>query len=220
MKLHRDLGITQKSAWHLAHRLRKAWDRHGRPTPFSGPVEVDETFIGGKRKNMSNAKRKELQGTGRGAIGKTAVVGIKGRESNQVSAKVVQSTDAPTLIPFIEENASDGSTIHTDDASAYHSLPTIFNRYRHGSVNHSIGEYVPDRAHSNGVEAFGSMRERGCVGTYPYISPEHLDRYVTEFAGRHNIRNADTLDQMACVALGLLGKRLEYKELIGEATTA
>ena len=97
MKLHRDLEIAQKSAWFLAHRLRRALDRDG--DMFAGPVEVDETYIGGKRKNMSNAKRRELAdaGAGRGAVGKTAVVGIKDRETKNVRAKVVESTDKPTL---------------------------------------------------------------------------------------------------------------------------
>ena len=122
MKLHRDLEITQKSAWFLAHRLRRALDRDG--DMFAGPVEVDETYIGGKRKNMSNAKRKELAGTGRGAVGKTAVVGIKDRETKNVRAKVV-------------ENTAPGATVYTDEASAYEGLP-----FTHESVKHSVSEYV------------------------------------------------------------------------------
>ena len=108
MKLHRDLEITQKSAWFLAHRLRRALNRDG--DMFVGSVEVDETYIGGKRKNMSNAKRKELAGTGRGAVGKTAVVGIKDRETKNVRAKVVENTDKATLQDFVVENTAPGAT--------------------------------------------------------------------------------------------------------------
>jgi transposase-like protein len=123
MKLHRDLDITQKSAWFLAHRLRRALDRDG--GKFSGPVEVDETYFGGKRKNMSNAKRKELaeQGAGRGAVGKTAVVGIKDRETKHVRAKVVENTDKATLQGFVIDHTAPGATVYTDEASAYEGLP-------------------------------------------------------------------------------------------------
>lgn len=216
MKLHRDLGITQKSAWHLAHRLRKAWDEggHGFP-PFSGPVEVDEAYFGGKRANMSNAKRKALEGTGRGSVGKTAVVGIKDRETKRVTAKVVERTDSETLIPFVESRAEKGATVYTDEAAVYQPLPNMLNEYRHESVKHSVGEYVRGMAHTNGVESFWSMLKRGYAGTYHKMSPDHLNRYVAEFAGRHNMRPLDTLDQMAFVAKGLLGKKLEYSELAG-----
>ena len=116
MKLHRDLGITRKSAWFLAQRLRAALS--GDSELFSGPVEVDETYLGGKRKNMSNARRKELAGTGRGPVGKTAVVGAKDRETNQVAAQVIQSTDAATLQGFVKDHAERQATVYTDDATA------------------------------------------------------------------------------------------------------
>ena len=113
MKLHRDLGITQKSAWHLAHRLHKAWDDSEQSlTLFSGPVEVDESCFGGKRKSMSNAKRKELSGSGRGTVGKTAVVGIKDRETNKVRAKVTKYTTREALQGFVHEHSEIGSTVY------------------------------------------------------------------------------------------------------------
>ena len=111
MKLHRDLGITQKSAWFLAQRLRAALSEDSKL--FSGPVEVDETYLGGKRKNMSNAKRKELADTGRGPVGKTAVVGAKDRATNQVAATVIQSTDAATLQGFVKDHADRQATVST-----------------------------------------------------------------------------------------------------------
>ncbi|MDE0645077.1 MAG: IS1595 family transposase [Gammaproteobacteria bacterium] len=126
MKLHKDLDITQKSAWHLAHRIRASFQSHQTEAEalLKGPIEQDETYFGVKRRNMSNSKRKELSELGRGAIGKTAVVGLKDRESNEVRAKVVQSTDAETLIGFAEDNVEHGATIYTDEATAYNSLPS------------------------------------------------------------------------------------------------
>lgn len=204
MKLHRDLDITQKSAWHLAHRIRETWDRGERL--FGGPVEVDETYIGGKRKNMPNHVRKEL--TGRGPTGKTAVVGAKDRETNRVAAKAVESTDKETLQVFVKDHADRQATVYTDDAGAYETLP-----FEHESVKHSVSEYVRGKAHTNGVESFWSMLKRGYVGTYHKMSPKHLQRYVNEFSGRHNVRMADTLDQMELTMRRMVGKRLRYKDL-------
>ena len=101
MKLHRDLGVTQKTAWFMQQRIREAFAALGPNVRFDGPVEVDESYFGGKRRNMSNAKRKSLEGTGRGPVDKTAVVGMKDRKSNQVSAQVVEKTDARTLQGFV-----------------------------------------------------------------------------------------------------------------------
>ena len=128
MKLHRDLGITQKSAWFLAQRLRAALSEDAKL--FAGPVEVDETYFGGKRKNMPKHKREQL--TGRGAVGKTAVVGAKDRETNQVAATVIQSTDADTLQGFVKDHADSEATVYTDDATAY-TLP-----FEHDTVKHSL----------------------------------------------------------------------------------
>ena len=204
-RIHELLGVTQKTAWHLMHRLREGI-LDGVDRPFPGPVEVDETYVGGKRKNMSNAKRRELKGTGRGAVGKAAVVGVKDRASNQVCARVIQHTDAPTLQNFIAEHVDDSATVYTDDSRAYLSLP-----FRHESVRHSTYEYVRGDAHTNGIESFWSMFKRGYVGTFHWISPKHLHRYVREFAGRHNQRGLDTLDQMSAVAVGTVGTRLAYE---------
>ena len=209
MKLHRDLEITQKSAWHLAHRLRKAFEQ-GQPL-FSGPVEADETYIGGKRKNMSNAKRKTL--TGRGAVGKTAVVGAKDRETNQVAATPVPGTSAPYLAGFVAQRTEPGATVYTDDAAAYGPLQGPFE---HEAVNHTAGEYVRGNVHTNGMESFWAMFKRGYQGTFHKISPKHLERYCREFAARHNLRDADTLDQMTDVVAGMTGKRLRYQDLIAE----
>ena len=212
MKLHRDLEITQKSAWHLAMRLRKALEDDGFDLPFAGPVEADETYIGGKRKNMSKKKRRELKeaGAGRGPVGKEAVVGVKDRETNQVRATVVPVTDIPHVAGFVASHTKDGAKVYTDEAKVYNALKPFFD---HEAVNHSVGEYVRDMAHSNGMESFWSMLKRGYQGAYHKMSPKHLDRYVTEFAHRHKIRNQDTIDQMNEVLRGMIGKRLPYKAL-------
>ena len=209
MKLHRDLGITQKSAWFLAHRIREAWgDFSGM---FSGPVEADETYIGGKRRNMSNAKRKALKGTGRGAVGKAAVVGAKDRASNKVAARTVAATSSPYVAGFVVDHAKIGATVYTDEAKAYNALKPWFD---HETVNHSDGEYVRGAAHCNGMESFWSLLKRGYHGTYHHWSPKHLDRYVREFAGRNNMRDLDTVVQMSALVHGMVGKRLTYRELV------
>ena len=209
MKLHRDLNINQRSAWFLAHRLRVALAEQGEV--FAGPVEVDETYFGGRRKNMSNARRKELEGTGRGTAGKVAVVGAKDRDSNRVAAKVVENTDAPTLQGFVQEHAGEEATVYTDEHRAYESLP-----FDHETVKHSLSEYVKGDVHTNGIESLWSTLKRAHKGTFHKLSPKHLDRYVQEFAGRHNLRDRDTIDIMGAVATGMDGKRLRYRELIAD----
>ena len=207
-KLHEDLGITQKTAWHLAHRIRESWTQKNEP--FSGPVEVDETYVGGKRRNMPKSKRFALKG--RGAVGKVAVVGAKDRASNRVSAKVVDETDAHTLQGFVCDHVERRATVYTDDHGSYIGLP-----FHHESVRHSIGEYVKGQAHTNGIESFWSMLKRGYIGTYHHMSRQHLNRYVNEFAGRHNQRAADTIDRMVRMVRGGEGRRLRYSDLTGKA---
>ena len=207
MKLYREVGIRQATAWFLMQRIREGFDM-GAGMPFPGPVEVDETYIGGKRKNMSKAKRKAL--TGRGAVGKTAVVGAKDRATNRVAARPVEATDAPTLQGFIGEHAAPGATIYTDEASAYQGMP-----FEHEAVTHSVGEYVRGQAHTNGMESFWSMLKRGYHGTFHHLSEKHLGRYVREFAGRHNVRDLDTIAQMSMLVRGMVGKRLRYVDLTG-----
>jgi len=214
MKLSRDLGVKQETAWFMLHRLREAWgDDGGADDPFDGPVEVDETYFGGKRRNMSNAQRRELarEGAGRGAVGKVAVVGAKDRATNQVRAEVVEATDKATLHEFVAESAEPGATVYTDEAAAYEGMP-----FDHESVKHSVSEYVDGMAHTNGIESFWSMLKRAHKGTFHKISPKHLQRYVSEFAGKHNVRNSDTITQMRDAVARLVGRNLLYTDLIAD----
>ena len=162
---------------------------------------------------MSNAKRKALAeaGVGRGAVGKTAVVGIKDRATKNVSARVVESTDKPTLQHFVYEHTATGATVYTDDAAAYEGM-----HFHHETVRHSVSEYVRGMAHTNGVESFWAMLKRAHMGTFHKLSPKHLNRYVQEFAGKNNIRESGTRDQMRDVVLRLMGRDLPYRKLIAD----
>ena len=207
MKLHRDLGVSQKTAWFMLHRIREAWAEQ-LPGAFAGPVEADETFVGGKAKNMHAAKRKQL--TGRGGADKMAVAGVKDRATGRVRASVVERVDGPTLTGFVEGHAAPEAIIYTDEATAY---TTLANRH---AVKHGVGEWVRDQIHINGMESFWSMLKRAHMGTFHKLSPKHLDRYVQEFAGKHNMRNSGTLAQMRTTAARLVGRNLLYRDLVAK----
>lgn len=157
MKLHRDLGITQKAAWHLAHRIRETYNDKEDRDEFSGTVEVDETFIGGKEKNKHESKRSHT----RGPSGKAVVMGMKNREANKIVAKPVPERTKEAVQGFIGENVSRKAIVYTDDHRSYIGLP-----FEHESVNHSVGEYVREQTHTNGIESFWAVLKRGYYGTY------------------------------------------------------
>ena len=140
MKLHRELGITQKTAWHLLHRLRKAYELG--TFVFQGPVEADETYMGGKE--ASKHAHKKLR-AGRGPVGKTAVAGLRDRATGKINAAVVQDTTAGTLQQFVCDNTEIGARVYTDEAAAYRGMPGV----QHEVVRHSVGEYVNGMIHTN-----------------------------------------------------------------------
>ena len=206
MKLHRDLEITQKSAWHVGHRIRHMWNMSQQ---VSGPVEVDETYLGGKDENKHENK-KPVHGNSYGV--KQPVVGMKSRETNEVKAEVIQIVSAKTLQRFVKSNTEPGGTVYSDQSRGYWGLRK--SGYDLQQVNHSVKEYVNGQAHTNGIESFWAMLKRGYHGTYHKMSAKHLPRYINEFTGRHNIRPMDTKAQLSSLVIGMEGKRLPYKALV------
>ena len=204
MKLHRDLGITQKTAWYMGQRIREMWDPVA--DKFAGPVEADETYIGGKEGNKHADKKLRA---GRGAVGKAPVVGLKDRATNQIKTEVVAKTDGPTLRGFVETHTEDDAQVYTDEARAYQGL----NR-PHEAVAHSAGEYVRNMAHTNGLESHWALFKRGLDGIYHHVSVKHLPRYTSEFSGRHNTRPQDTQEQMEGMVKRADGKRITYDKLV------
>ena len=207
MKLHRDLQVTQKTAWFMLHRLREAWNESGLGRVL-GPAEVDETWVGGQRRTMHATERAKFKKWTRGS-NMVPVVGMVDRKTGKVRAQPVDKVRSETLIKFIRKNSVPWATIYTDGAVVYSRI-----NQPHEHVNHMAGEYVRGDVHTNSIESFWSMLKRAHKGTYHKMSPKHLGRYINEFSGRHNVRDSDTEDQMQNVAAGMIGKRLLYRDLI------
>ena len=208
-KLANDLGITQKTAWFLAHRIRKAFEDQ-QEAKFVSDVEVDETYMGGKYSNMHKSRKPRMVGAG--PQDKTPVVGIKERGSRKVKAKVTERASGVLLRGMVTETVKEGVVVYTDQNRSYEGL--VKKNYKHESVNHGVGEYIRGKAHTNGVESFWSMLKRGHTGVYHKMSPKHLQRYIDEYVGRHNARPLSTMTQIELTFKGMNGKRLKYKELV------
>ncbi len=208
MQLSKEIGITQKSAWFVLHRLREACGDDF--TQLRGIIEIDETYIGGKEGNKHEGKKLKA---GRGAVGKTAVLGMRQR-GGKVVAMSIGDTGAETIQEQIHKHVTVGSTLHTDDAGAYNGIGDAF--FTHDSVNHSAGEYVRGNVSTNGIESVWAVMKRGIHGVYHQVSAKHLDRYVDEFAFRLNDGNVKrhTLARLDSFVASIAGKRLTYKELI------
>ena len=185
-KLHQDLGITQKSAWFLAHRIRDVWGEFS--GMFDGPIEADETYVGSKRKNMSNAKRKAMAGMGHGTVGKTAVVGVKDHATNRVTARTVERTTTPYMAGFVAEKTKIGATAYRDESKTYTGLTAeqaSANEGRDGRGHRDLGDAGPVRGRCwpavrharNPSRRKSDDRIWGCASDSSHLAWPHVDAF-------------------------------------------
>ena len=207
VQLGKDIGVTQKTAWFMNHRLREATKTKAFNEPFKNTVEVDETYVGGKAKNMHKVRRQRLEG--RGPVGKQIAVAIVERQGSVRTFHVPDSRQQ-TLQNLVKANVALGSKVNTDEHSGYQGLDTF---YLHGSVNHVGGSYVVGDTHTNTVEGFFAGFKRGVYGIYHHVSKKHLRRYLNEFSLRYNHRNEDNGAGFLSLLVNSNG-RLTYRGLI------
>ena len=212
-EIHRALGVSQKTAWFMLHRIRLSHqDKAG--NKLSGQIEADETFIGGKARNMhSSARARRVTGTG--GKDKTAVMGILergGKGNSRVRVKVIPNTKKKALQAELREHVLAGSAIFTDALQSYSGL----NEFQNEVVDHAV-EYVRGEVHTNGLENFWSLLKRGLKGTYVSVEPFHLFRYLDEQTFRYNNRkDMDNADRFQLALSQIVGKRLTYAEVTGK----
>ena len=205
IQVAKTLGVTQKTAWFLCHRIREVWMK-SKKDKLDGIVEVDEAYFGGKEKNKHYSQRR---GWGRGPSGKQIVIGAKQRNGN-VIVKHIDDTSAYNLQGFIEKNVEKKSNVFTDEFKSYKGLTGFVHEF----VNHSGKQYVNGNVHTNSIESFWSLLKRGYYGVYHYMSPKHLKRYIHEFAYRHNTSKVETMDFIGDTITKMVGKRMMYCNLI------
>ena len=203
VQLAADLGVTQKTAWHLAHRIRAVLAEGGLPG-FEGPVEADETHMGGKARNRHAHKADP---------GKTAVIGVKDRATGRVAAVPVHEVTTATATAMVAASTRPGADVFTDGSRVYDPLTAM--GFRHARVIHSIGEYVRGSVSTNGVENYWSLLKRAYIGTFHYMSDDHLHRYIDEHTFRYNRRSDHVLVRMGEAATAMDGRSLTYRELTG-----
>ncbi len=219
-EIHRAIGVTQKSAWFMLHRIRLAlrvgsFHKLGSGPDCANEVEVDETFIGGKMRNMHASRRARFQAEKSAA--KAVVIGLLDRQRREIRAKVVPNTERITLQNEVLREVKYGSRVFSDNSVAYDKLRY---KYVHEIVNHAE-KYVDGRVHTNGLENFWSLLKRNLAGTYVAVEPFHLFRYIDEQVFRYNNRGSRELpvtdyDRFDLVLRNLVGKRVTYKELTGK----
>jgi transposase-like protein len=214
-ELHRALGVTQKTAWFMLHRIRLAMQDAQSGGKLGGEVEVDETFIGGKARNMHKAER-DRKIKGRGPDGKAIVAAVLAR-GGKVRATVVENRRKPALQALVRDNVEAGSNLYSDALKSYEGL----DEFTHQVIDHAVA-YVDGQIHTNSMENFWSLLKRGLKGTYVSVEPFHLFRYVDEQAFRYNNRQDEAGEDIGdfarfkTVLSQIVGKRLTYKALIGK----
>jgi transposase-like protein len=208
LQLAKEIGVTQKSAWFMLQRLREACSQN--PDKLRGVVEVDETFVGGLGINKHEKDKLKI---GRGAVGKSAVLGMRER-GGRTRAMPIESTGMDTIQNSIHANVEIGSTLLTDEHAAYNDLDGPF--FKQERVNHSAGEYVRGMASTNGIESVWAVLKRGLMGTFHHVSVKHLGRYVDEFSFRLNEGNVKrhTLDRLDSFVDAVAGKHITYQQVI------
>ncbi|MFA6457036.1 MAG: IS1595 family transposase [Bacteroidota bacterium] len=208
VQLGRDIGVTQKTAWFMLHRIRHAVRTKSFEKPLTGTIEADETYIGGEEKNK-HANKRTKNNHGRSLKTKTAVFGIRQRGGIVVAQKV-DSVSRNTLDGILKSRVHPDSTIMTDEMNSYTDLSVDF--LHHHTINHQRKEYVRGRVHTNSIESFWALLKRGIYGIYHQVSPKHLDKYVDEFEFRFNSKHiADT--ERFRLMLNHIDGRLMYKDL-------
>jgi transposase-like protein len=210
-EIHRALKVTQKTAWFLDHRIRlMLQDEYA--SKLSGEVEADETFIGGKARNMhKKVHERRISGMGQSAKDKTIVMGVLER-GGKVRTQLIPDRRNYTLQPVVRKHVEPGATLYTDEMGGYKGLG---DDYLHQIINHAV-EYVNGRVHTNGLENFWSLLKRGINGTYVSIEPFHLFRYLDEQSFRFNNRKLTDAQRFDIAARGMVGKRLTYAEVTGK----